>query len=371
MKNVEKEDIIDNLITSLKNYNENYVEGLWENFLEKRKRKKRKKRKILVIQFVSGIAASLLVGYLSITAIRHAMEENHDYNAANSDTNKIQTEEITPMAVLKSRPDNRNLSAEIIEIPVENNQNIVAIDTSPEIKYSQVQVINPDSSVFNNEKNELIVIDKTPNGFQEDRYHSQNTDISDMESVDNSTVKKFSIGFVVNEAINSTAMSSNISYAFGIVNDVRLSHNISLNTGIIFGKYNLDYTSNTGTFGIPNDEPISTGVELVCFDIPLNLKIKLKEMKKSNIFITSGVSTLVFIRESYNQQFLFEEPVTTTYRFENINFSGQFNLSFGWQYKIFKETHISIETYTKLPLYKLAENNLVFYQTGFSLRISN
>jgi hypothetical protein len=174
---------------------------------------------------------------------------------------------------------------------------------------------------------------------------------------------------VVKETTNSTTSSSNIAYAIGIVNDIKLNNKISFNTGVILGNYNLNYTSEPSMFG-SQEEPISTEVELMCFDIPFNLKFDIKEITKSKIFIVSGVSTLAFLREKYQKEYMFEKQEVTTHHFENVNFSGQFNFSFGWQYTLHNSMHLSIETYAKLPLYKLAEDNIHFYQTGISLSIS-
>ncbi len=368
MKGKEKQDIIDKMIISLKNYNEAYVENSWENFQEKRKKKK---RKMFIVYFSSGIAASLLLGYFAVTILSTYMKFDSEISSISERHKKTQIDNKIEKSVHTYSYSENNLIIETTKLPNKNDtEETKNIDTSNISLPVQKSPDKSNLSDYHNKNEKHINTDQISFVSSKDTIYKVNSDSLVIQKPEMKTdMKKLSFGFVVSESTNSTSSSSNISCAFGITNDIKLNSKLAINTGIILGKYNLNYSSKPGTYG-PVDEPISTGVELICIDIPLNLKYNLLQMKKSSVFIISGVSTLGFINERYHQQYLTKEIVTTLH-LRNIDFSGQFNLSCGWQYHVLNRMHISIETYAKLPLYKLAEKNITFYQTGVSLKISN
>lgn len=370
MKKQEQKDIVDKIIHSLKKHRENYIEGAWENFQRKRKNKK---KKIFIIFSSSGIAASILISSFILNLIHNRVElknpispviqKETDYQVESTVTKK----ELSGIIINNhfSQTDKKRKDVVKSQKAIENDVNST-VDDSPERIIISDKLHDPNAENINKQypDSAKILINPASNTLSSET----DSDIKSYDVITNTTKNRFSYGILVKKSVNTTSSSSDISYAFGIVNNVKLNHRLSLNTGIVLGKYNLEYNYDAGSFG-PTDDPLSKNVELICMDIPLNLKIKLLEMNKSDLFIISGVSTLGFIREKYQNHYLFSETTESTIHFANINLSGQLNLSCGWQYHLSDKISIALEGYAKLPLYKLAEDNLHFYQSGLSLKI--
>lgn len=363
MKKIEDNKILDEIISSLKNYNEDYIEGSWERFQKKRVHKK--KRKVLITILSGGIAAMFLLSIIIYTTLQHNVEPR------TQTTLRIEQKKIeNNMPSLKA--DSIPMQGrEIPSIKIIESKKIQLSDKSERLVIASASKLMSEKTHLNQENNKTIVpADSnkvTDIAFKDTAITKTLNEIIYKPPKNKSNHKKFSFGFLVKESMNSTHSSSSISFAFGIVNEVKLNNKLSFNTGLILDRYNLNYKHNKV---YSNDDPISVNAELVCLDIPLNIRMQVAEMRQSNIFVSGGISTLAFIREKYNHKYVFGDPTETTVNFGNINFAGQLNLSSGWQYRISNKMNFTVEAYMKIPLYKLAEENLHFYQSGVSIKIS-
>ena len=93
MKNSETDRELNDLIKdTLDNYEEQYILGSWENFVRSRKRRKK-----LILWFtVTGIAASLLLGWLGFRFILPgSFSSNEDWQQQNTSNLEIPLEKDT------------------------------------------------------------------------------------------------------------------------------------------------------------------------------------------------------------------------------------------------------------------------------------
>lgn len=362
MKKIEDDKILDEIISSLKNQNEDYIEGSWEKFQKKRAHKK--KRKIIIAIFSGGIAAMLLLSMIIYTTLQNNVEPGTQ-STLRTENKKTETNVPSPGmdSILPGReiPSIKVIESKKVQLSEKSERLVLASASKLALKETQSPQENnkitapADSNKVTDVTFRDSTIIKTPNEINYNLLRNK------------SNHKKFSFGFLVKESMNSTHSSSDISFAFGIVNEVKLNNKLSVSTGLIFDRYNLNYKYDEV---YSNDDPVSVNAELVCLDIPLNIKMQVAEMRQSGIFISGGISTLAFIQEKYNQEYVFGDPTKTTVNFGNVNFAGQLNLSSGWQYHISNKMNVTVEAYMKIPLYKLAEENLHFYQSGVSVKIS-
>ncbi len=372
MKKAEDDKILNEIISSLKNYNEGYIDGSWENFQKKRER--RKKRKKIIALFTGGIAALFLLCIIIHTAL-HYDEKTGSQPTLRTEIEKgYQEEEKSENNAPEELSIDSVLSNTIRTTPfVKEICSRENLKTDKNDSTSLVSRNQPSSDKLHlYEENSELTVPADSNkisdrSFRDTVFTKTSDKIINKTPAVKSSRKKFSFGVVVKESMNSTPSSSNVSFALGIVNEVKLSHKLFVSTGIILDRYNLNYKQDRV---YSEDDPISVNAELLCLDIPLNLKMKLAEMKQSDVFISGGISTLTFIKERYSQNYVSANPTEMTVSFRNINFAGQINLSGGWQYRISDKMYITIESYVKIPLYKLAEEDLHFYQSGISLKIS-
>lgn len=369
MKQAEDDKILHEIICSLKDYNEDYIDGAWERFLKKQQQSK---RKALVIFLLRGVAALFLLCCL-IHSPRYFDLNNHCRkvsqvkNEVNFDQEEISEEKgvCTNEEIFVIQED-QSMSNPVIEKLESKEVPRLKIGEAPALvlascalplkskskgNSSQLTVI-PDSSI-NILRDTVFLIEKG-----EDKHDFLN---------ERNNYKKISVGLLLKGVTNTTSTSSNQSIAFGVINEVKINQKFSASLGVIFDKYHLSYHQ---TRVYSDNAPVSKDAELLCLDIPVNLKMKLTELSQGELFVSGGFSTLAFIKETYRKNYDFTESTQSTVNFENINFAGQLNLSSGWQFNFSSRTNMAIEMYLKVPLYRLAEENLHFYQSGVTVRIS-
>jgi hypothetical protein len=371
MKQTKNNDIVAEIISSLKNYNEHYQEGSWENFVVKWKKKKRKSH---IIYWTEGIAALLVIGFISFTLFQTRQETQTKLS------HKVETG-INPEEKENRTRDNQTIQRkdsipfltmiEKIEAKSADHPNLQEQFACDSLKLSSNHAPETiKSATMHNEAEKTAETDstKSSNSRKGNTLPTIKKEWKKSKTTVESKEKKFSLGIALDGSTNSTPSTSTMSYAVRIENEIKLNQKLSIITGIGLSNYKLNYPLNEGTFS-PED-PISSNVELLCLDIPVNLKVNLLKMGERDIFVTGGVSTLAFIREKYRDEYFFDEPTVNTIHLQNINFSGQLNVSCGYQWQASGKIHFTVEAYTKIPLYKLAEKNLHFYQSGLSFKIS-
>lgn len=373
MKQVEDDKILHEIISSLKNHSEGYIDGSWEEFQKKREQKK-KKRKAFIIFLSGGIAATLLLCFMIHSTHHPDLKPNSQTLLRTEDENEYRQE-------IKSE-NKASPHLYVDSIPLPGNKTVprmkrIGSRKAPMLKVThrpglvlvrRISLDKQHSPEINSELTAPADSSKISVVLPQDTVFTVNHDrMAGKSRTNKSNPPKISFGLVLKESTNSTPTSSNVSFALGIVNEVQLNQKLSVSSGVILDRYDLNYKHDRV---YSKDDPVAMTAGLLCLDIPLNLNRKLAEMKQGDVFISGGISSLVFIRERYKQEYVFGAPTETTINFSNINFAGQLNLSGGWQYHLSGKMKITVGMYLKVPLYKLAEEDLRFYQSGITLKIS-
>jgi hypothetical protein len=185
----------------------------------------------------------------------------------------------------------------------------------------------------------------------------------------------------------------------GVSSELKIGGRLKLATGISLGQnsvkfnqsipkeaaLNLDKTisSMNNTQLESNDQqPItaagfsrntisSYNASLLGFDIPVNLKYALLQ-RKNSIYLITGLSSNVFIRESYTYNFNSRsiKDQENTDSFQSFNFARVLNLSMGFEYPFSNKTIISVEPFLKYPLSGLGSHDLRFRAAGMNLKFN-
>jgi len=203
---------------------------------------------------------------------------------------------------------------------------------------------------------------------------------------------------------------SQMNTAAGFGTDIKLFSNFKLSTGIAIGKNTLNYSgqpsqasilndavgvrkansydaapaSNSATVGFVSSrvlvDPVVAGynVSLTGLDVPLNLKYEFNP-KKSDSYISAGLSSGTFINETYNYSYdnsansLISTPAipdaTTSKSFTRFDFARTLNISLGMGYQITKSNRLVIEPFLKYPLSGLGSQQIRFGAGGVNLRL--
>jgi hypothetical protein len=203
---------------------------------------------------------------------------------------------------------------------------------------------------------------------------------------------------------------SQMNTGAGFSTDIKLFSNFKLSTGVAIGKNTLNYSGQPSQPGILNEaigisrlksnamesanvtptmgfvssrvvvDPVvsSYNVSLTGFDLPINLKYEFNP-KKSDSYISAGLSSGTFINETYNYSYdntvnsLLPTPAipdaTISKSFTRFDFARTLNLSLGMGYQITKNNRLVIEPFLKYPLSGLGSQQIRFGAGGINLRL--
>lgn len=107
-------------------------------------------------------------------------------------------------------------------------------------------------------------------------------------------------------------------------------------------------------------------------EIPLMLQLRILEIKKHHLFISSGTSSYLMLNESYNYKFDQPNPgakdswaseKSTIFAFSAIN------LSMSYERNISNSITIGLEPYAKLPVKKIGWPNLELFSSGVNFLV--
>ncbi|HEY5511956.1 MAG TPA: hypothetical protein VIK10_13115, partial [Prolixibacteraceae bacterium] len=127
MKNdINESEIFTQIKQSLENYEETYIPGSWENFLQKRKNNNRK----FFLRIASGIAACLLIGFMGLTYLH--FEKKDIENSLVKQTAPIVRE--TPGIEKKSEEKSPPLVASLKSTFKSDKSKGTVLKTNPDMK---------------------------------------------------------------------------------------------------------------------------------------------------------------------------------------------------------------------------------------------
>ena len=392
---------------------EHYYEPInpeaWENMKMKLLRKKRKK--IIILNNIAKVASVIIIMGISIllpvkintynnhseiTRWEQKIKKTENNNIINT-KNKIviNTENNKVKSINKNRKIKNDLSENnSIKTIIVKNKNLLE-----KIKFKDILLEN------NSIKTELAINRNLSKNMKKDKSKqllsttntktkAQDKPILITEITDfNETKNKDKINIAVSLSsyynYADIQVSSNVNFGGGFLTEFVVNKNISINSGVMFSKHDISYIKQNENNRQPMDfinqkkENKNTEVNLLGFDIPLNIRINVK-----NFFISAGVSSLVYIKEEYidnysiskkGKVFNYEtgkweenniiENISENENikaFETFDFAKLMNFSIGYEIPI-KYGNIIVEPYLKYPVKGLTNRNIEFGFGGVAL----
>ncbi len=125
------------------------------------------------------------------------------------------------------------------------------------------------------------------------------------------------------------------------------------------------------------------------FDIPINLRYSIYQQENKRLYVSSGLSSLVYFEEKNKTTITNPVPVTSNVGlfssqvsaapavFQEVEQVSDFdtfqpfqliNLSFGWEQKLKNGTSLTLEPYYKLPIGDMTNAQQRFGIGGLNLR---
>ncbi|RIV19985.1 PorT family protein [Fibrisoma montanum] len=189
--------------------------------------------------------------------------------------------------------------------------------------------------------------------------------------------------------------SPSVGIGGGVFSEIALNRRMSVATGLSLASQALNVRA-------PADMPIplsgkqlaTTGVQLLAFDVPVNLKYRFGKLNKPLFHLSAGLSSLAFLRENYAETYQIQQMVPvivsgsdgqprpgwrnetineTEFRsadaFSSIYWGRLLNIAVGVERPLSQRLLFSVEPYLKYPLGSLTQQNLRLGSAGVSLRV--
>lgn len=166
-----------------------------------------------------------------------------------------------------------------------------------------------------------------------------------------------------------------IGYSLQALLGYRFSKHLSAETGLgwsLKNYYSIGKYFDKKKTNIPDvvDIYYSNGA-CKMLEIPVNLKYDFAIHKKSNLFVTGGLSSYIMKKENYSYRGNFNMmrvyDTTRSYKNSGNNLLSVVNVSIGYQWQLNKHSALRIEPYVKLPLHGIGIANMPITSTGISV----
>ena len=262
----------------------------------------------------------------------------------------------------------------IIEKIVESEKNIEQKEIA-NIENVKIDTIEPQKS---------IIIQKDEIADKKEIFYE--------DSEDEKKSNNFNISVLLTSQMNNTKNAENqdVNVGGGVSTDLALVSKTDLQVGMVVSKQSVNFVNQN--LKSLNTTPAESNLQYVSFSVPINLKYNIKENSKRDIFVSAGFSSIGYLHENYEYnydvattetsleanvdgQILAVQKDASYNKQENVeingmnkfDLAGQLNLSGGIGYNLSKKMKLQIEPYFKIPLRKLATDNILFTSGGINL----
>lgn len=417
-------ELVDLIKSTLDGYEEQYILGSWENFV----RHNKKKRRIIYWLTASGIAATIMIGWIGFRFLadsqgkdnKEILQQYISNVEQPTGKNDQKAKLVTPLnPVISSNDNNRNK-----EFQTPGNENITPGKLSQEVStrtytediLNDTSVIRPEQALPINPVKinpaQLIA------GFNSSQELNSSTGIRDLtiqirlspEKAGNETEEQIKPGLLSDDNLNVEKGKDKLRFGVGVASGVTVTNTSSspnfsgginaeyslfsrfrISTGIQIEQQNVMNEASDSPEWIPPEE---LQARLVDIDIPINLTWKFLARKSTGFYLSGGISSVLFLSEKYTSTTYSQKLVPTvesdngasyvSYQIENVkststfaesplstfNFAQRINIIIGLEHQISSGLLIHVEPYLKLPVSDLAAQNIKYTIGGVALRIS-
>jgi len=409
-KDTTENEFFAHIKQSLESYEEAYIPGSWEKFVQKRRVRQRK----LLLRIASGIAACLLLGFVGVNLVHFEKRDN----LKSTVEQKISSIRITPdvetkstkktepsivslksdLKILKSPATETKANSILKENLIAKGDNraseppVVSIPAVDSAKKNSTFAANVDLQANKNITDTIksssdTIKDKTTNTFLNTTPAKGNQNLADASR------RKVRFGINFSPGVSTSQSSGSFNYMGGVSADISLFSNVQLSTGLQIENQNIvkKMPGIVSSSIAPQNE---TKTKLINLDVPINITWKFASEKSHAYYVSAGLSSLVYLRqenrnttyadmlvpvstvvagekiESYsivNQVSVTQNTVAPT---QMIDFAGRINIMVGFEKKLSNRLFIHFEPYAKIPSSGQAAGSLNHTTTGINFKIS-
>lgn len=197
-----------------------------------------------------------------------------------------------------------------------------------------------------------------------------------------------------------TSGAQGVSIGFYIEHD--LTRRISVRPGLAIARHTYDLKNTTDTKALSYTAPALNSlsgsldsykarVDVISMEVPVNIVFTIWERSKSNLFVSTGVSTVIYLNQHLNGSFrnkylnesidmatgqVYNETNYTMVEIESehaafsrVDYFGLANFSAGYSLPFGKNGSILVEPFVQLPVINLTSLNLRIRYGGLSMKI--
>jgi hypothetical protein len=411
MRNKNTEDNNFELVKqSLESYEEAYIEGSWEGFLQQRKKNKRK----LFLRIAAGVAASLLflftgTNYFFFEKNKVSTTSVKQVSSLKSNTTEIEQSN-TPkpdLAMAGQKSELKDTQSAVIPPKVNSGPKSTFVATAPK-KAAALTVVpgtGEDSTIKSTgltanreaktgQKMQEAVKDSVvkPNSTTKEFFQGT-VPATENQNLATTSKRKVRLGINFSPGMSTAQSSASFNYTGGLSADIPLSARFQLTTGLQVENQSIvkNIPGIVSSSGTPSNQEKTKVTNL---DVPLNVTWKFFSEKSKAYYVSAGLSSLVYLWEqdkntSYSQDLI---PVSSLVSGEQIlsykvvnqvsvkqnngtpdqtfDFAGRVNILVGFETKLTGKLMMHIEPYAKIPTSGQAPSNLNHTSTGINFKIS-
>jgi hypothetical protein len=385
-------------------YNADHLaEEGWNSFVSKQKGKK---RFAIIIPFwakAASVAVIVTAGGLFINRILHDQAESYTAQKESVSTQALQppipvvsdkisfnAKSSSDVEIIDELPVKLSSKKEsIAEALVENDSVLnIEIKSSDQVTNDQVDKSANDTKLSDNNLTEDVKKEITANEFVEETQ----------------AVKKTSIiaGFSGMMSSIEDAMANSPGLSVGFYLERKLTGRLSVRPGLALAKYSYG-TTNVSSGKVFMSSFTSTGssmtgsvgsyenqLDMVTLEVPVNIVYTIIERGKSSLFVSAGVSTMVYLDQNFSSSFtnvyseqkvdlasgnIYEETRSQDINvesdekaFSHVDYFGLTNLSAGYSLPLKKGGNMLIEPFVQLPVSDLTSFNVRIRYGGLSFK---
>lgn len=432
-ENTTESEIFAQIKQSLDKYEEAYIPGSWEGFVQKREAGRRR----LFLRIASGIAACLLVGFVGLNYYHSEKPESlnstvgQTANAARETTvseNKPAEKSAPsiaaiPSVIKPSNPSAAELSAkketaigkepiivkEFIAVSGQKGRSIkeeenkvaghqvaLSFATDSAKKFPEYS----STSAFQQTSGKTDTINDIKDTIRNKTYKSFLPDTSTKEDQNLAAATKRKVRFGVNfsPSVSNSRSAGPINYMGGLSADIPLFSKFQLSTGLQVENQSIlkEYPGivSSSTLSSSTAPMNQTRTKMINLDVPVNITWTIVSEKSHSYYVSAGLSSLVYLMQE-NKNTTYSDmlvPVSSvvagevikTYNIVNqmsvtqnvvtpiqtFDFGGRINIMVGFESKLTDRLFIHFEPYTKIPTSGQSPGSLNHTTTGINFKIS-
>ena len=388
-----KEKEIDNEITALikqalDGYQEDYIKGSWENFVQKKKGKRRR----IIWLISSAIAASLMVGILLFNLNNPIVK-----NELLKNNQQIVTKENPDSVFIKKGPVTKLTAGLVPEKRISSSKPVMSFANPKSLSVnSSIDTQSAPPQPTNTPKDSLKITPATKKTADPAKRKTVTRPLYNLPAEDDrfaeaGSKRKVRFGVNFSPGINATQTASSFNFAGGISADFAVYSNFQLSTGLQFENQSI---ISNGTQISTSGPANQTKANLMNLDLPVNITWRFLSGKLKSYYLSAGVSSLAYLKQDYQNTSYSQELVAvssmvgghqitsynivnvasttqnTTSSFHTFDIAGRLNFSLGFEKQLSPKLFLHLEPYVKIPVSGQTIENLKYISSGINFKIS-